>query len=124
MRRSMLRNRKSIFNTQEETADPMSNLANLFDVAMVFAVAFLVALISFLQIPGMLQNKDYTVIVNPGELDMEIIVKEGEEIKHYEATEETGSGEGELLGQAYRLPDGRVVYVPTEKEMKSSPESP
>ena len=128
MRRSLLRNRKSFFNAQEETADPMSSLANLFDTAMVFAVAFLVALISFLQIPGMLQNKDYTVITNPGQPDMEIIVKEGEEIKHYEATEETGAGQGELLGQAYRLPDGRVVYVPadkvTAKEKTSSAETP
>lgn len=99
---------------QEETADPMSSLANLFDVAMVFAVAFMVALVSFLQIPGMLQNKDYTVVVNPGRPDMEIIVKEGEVINHYEATDATGAGQGELLGKAYRLPDGRVVYVPEE----------
>ena len=99
----------------EETADPLSGLANLFDVAMVFAVAFMVALVSFLQIQGMLQDKDYTVVVNPGRPDMEIIVKEGEVINHYEATDTTGTGQGELLGKAYRLPDGRVVYVPEDK---------
>jgi len=104
------------FNAAEETVDPMSNLANLFDVAMVFAVAFMVALVSFLQIPALLQNKDYTVITNPGKPDMEIIVKEGEEIKHYEATDQTGVGQGELLGTAYRLPDGRVVYVPAKAD--------
>ena len=124
MRRSLLRNRKSFFNSQEETADPTSGLANLFDTAMVFAVAFMVALVSFLQIPGMLQNVDYTVITNPGQPDMEIIIKEGQEIKHYEASEETGAGQGELLGQAYRLPDGRVVYVPADKEKNSSTETP
>ena len=69
---------------------------------------------SFLQVPALLQDKDYTVITNPGQDDMEIIVKEGEEIKHYEASDEVGAGQGELLGKAYRLPDGRVVYVPAE----------
>ncbi len=98
----------------DAAVDPMAGMANLFDVAMVFAVALMVALVSFLQIPALLQQKDYTVITNPGQPDMEILVKEGEEIRHYEATEQTGFGQGELLGQAYRLPDGRVVYVPAE----------
>ena len=116
MLRSRPQRRKSFFNAQEETADPMNGLANLFDVAMVFAVAFMVALVSFLQIPGLLQSKDYTIITNPGRPDMEIVVKEGEEIRHYEATDQLGAGQGELLGTAYRLPDGRVVYVPADKE--------
>ena len=94
--------------------NPLASMANLFDVAMVFAVALMVALVSFLQLPALLQDKDYTVITNPGKEDMEIIVKEGEEIKHYEASDEVGAGRGELLGKAYRLPDGRVVYVPAE----------
>ena len=66
--------------------NPLASMANLFDVAMVFAVALMVALVSFLQLPALLQDKDYTVITNPGKEDMEIIVKEGEEIKHYEAS--------------------------------------
>jgi hypothetical protein len=98
----------------DRAIDPTAGLANLFDAAMVFAVALMVALVSYLQIPALLQQKDYTVITNPGQPDMEILVKEGEEIRHYEATEQTGAGQGELLGQAYRLPDGRVVYVPAE----------
>ena len=110
------RRRKRYFDTSEETVDPMHNLTNLFDVAMVFAVAFMVALVSFLRLPVLFQNKDYTVITNPGKPDMEIIVKEGTEINHYEATDQTGAGRGELLGKAYRLPDGRVVYVPSDKE--------
>ena len=52
------------------------------------------------------------------------MVKEGEEIKHYEATDETGLGKGELLGKAYRLPDGRVVYVPSDKEAGLAAEAP
>ena len=104
---------------EDSAIDPTAGMANLFDVAMVFAVALMVALVSYLQIPALLQEKDYTVITNPGQPDMEILVKEGEEIRHYEATEQTGFGQGELLGQAYRLPDGRVVYVPAEDAAKA-----
>jgi len=115
MLKSLNKHRSSVFSPfQEETADPLGSLANLFDIALVFALAFMVALISFLQIPGMLQSKDYTIIINPGQPDMEIIIKEGEVIDHYEATDAVGMGQGELLGRAYRLPDGRVVYVPEE----------
>ena len=106
---------RGAFFEEESSIHPLSSIANLVDAMLVFAVALMVALVSFLQVPALLQNKDYTVITNPGKPDMEIIVKEGEEIKHYEATESTGAGQGELLGQAYRLPDGRVVYVPAGK---------
>ncbi|RCS47799.1 DUF2149 domain-containing protein [Bremerella cremea] len=90
-------------------------MANLFDVAMVFAVALMVALVSYLQVPALLKENDYTVITNPGTPEMEIVVKQGEEIKHYEASQSQGAGQGELLGQAYRLPDGRVIYVPADE---------
>lgn len=106
---------QNAFFEEDASLNPLSSVANLVDVMLVFSVALMVALVSFLQVPALLQNKDYTVITNPGKPDMEIIVKEGEEIKHYEATDSTGAGQGELLGQAYRLPDGRVVYVPAEK---------
>ena len=101
---------------EDHDVDPLASMANLFDVAMVFALALMVALVSYLRVPALLQDKDYTVITNPGQADMEIIVKEGQEIKHYEANDEVGAGQGELLGKAYRLPDGRVVYVPAETE--------
>jgi len=111
------RRRSALLDFDDKSAiDPTAGMANLFDVAMVFAVALMVALVSYLQLPALLQQKDYTLITNPGQPDMEILVKEGEEIRHYEATGQTGFGQGELLGQAYRLPDGRVVYVPAGKE--------
>ena len=111
----------------DDQINPLSHITNLVDAMLVFAVAMMVSLVTYLQIPALLQNKDYTVITNPGKPDMEIIVKEGEEIKSYEATDSTGAGQGELLGQAYRLPDGRVVYVPASKEsqtpIETSPEN-
>jgi len=108
-----------LFDDDGDEVDPMSGLTNAFDAAIVFALAFMVALVQHLHVPSMLQAKDYTVITNPGQPNMEIIVKEGKEIKHYEATNETGVGYGELLGKAYRLPDGRVVYVPADKDSSS-----
>ena len=111
------------FGSEQEDDDPLAGMANLFDVAMVFAVALMVALVSYLQVPSLLKENDYTIITNPGAPDMEIVVKQGEEIKHYEASESQGAGQGELLGQAYRLPDGRVIYVPAdEAEAEAKPE--
>ena len=96
--------------------DEFDPLANLFDAAFVFAVALLVALVSFLQAPDLLSQKDFTIVTDPGSPEMKMVVKEGKEIRHYEAAETVGSGSGELLGRAYRLADGRVVYVPKEAE--------
>ncbi|MBQ4195461.1 MAG: DUF2149 domain-containing protein, partial [Thermoguttaceae bacterium] len=87
---------------------------------MVFAVALIVALAAFWQSPLLFENQDFTAVVNPGKPDMELVVKEGKELKRYQASTEQGSGEGELLGRAYRLPDGKVVYVPTEAERKKN----
>ncbi len=116
--------RAPAFAEEDDSLNPLSGVANLFDVAMVFALALMVALVAYLRVPALLQQKDFTVITNPGQADMEIIVKEGKEITHYEATDATGAGRGQLLGQAYRLPDGRVVYVPAQKDRKaeSTPE--
>ncbi len=114
--------RSFLQETSDGDSNPLAGVANLFDVAMVFAVALMVSLVSYLRLPALLRSQDYTVITNPGKPDMEIIVKEGQEIKHYEATEAMGVGYGELLGQAYRLPDGRVVYVPVDKERSRAKE--
>lgn len=100
----------------ESDDDDFEPLSNLFDAAFVFAVALLVALVSFLHAPDLLKNRDYTIITDPGTSEMKMVVKEGNEIKEYEAADEVGAGSGELLGRAYRLSDGRVVYVPKEAE--------
>ena len=112
--------RISLDSIDEPTESITSGVENLFDVAMVFAVALIVALAAFWQSPLLFGNQDFTAVVNPGKPDMELVVKEGKELKRYQASTEQGSGEGELLGRAYRLPDGKVVYVPTEAERKKN----
>lgn len=97
--------------------DPMSGVANLFDVAMVFAVGLMVALVSAYHLSELFSSEDLTMIKNPNQPGkMEIITKKGKDIKVQKVTEEMAEGEGIKLGTAYRLKDGRVVYVPEEEE--------
>ena len=61
----------------EEEQNPLTGVANLFDIAMVFSVALLVALVMSYQLPELLSlNEDITIVKNPGQHDMKIIIKE------------------------------------------------
>lgn len=72
---------------KEEDADPISVVSNLFDVAMVFAVALMVALVTRYNMTEMLSQEDFTMVKNPGKENMEIITKEGEKINRYTPTD-------------------------------------
>ena len=61
----------------DSDSDPMGTMANLFDVAMVFAVALMVALVTRFNMTEMFSQEDFTMIKNPGKENMEIITKEG-----------------------------------------------
>jgi hypothetical protein len=100
---------------EDEDEDPLSGVANLFDVAMVFAVALLVALVLSYNIPEMLDDSStVTLVKSPGTQDMQIIVKEGTTITVMNMTEEIGGGQGTRMGTAYRLNSGEIIYVPDE----------
>ncbi|HOO56925.1 MAG TPA: DUF2149 domain-containing protein [bacterium] len=102
---------KSFMRIEDE--DPMSLVANLFDVAMVFAVALLLAMVMALNIPEMLMNKEeITILKNPGKPNMEIITKKGIKLEKYKISREETNGEGKRLGVCYRLKNGEVVYIP------------
>ena len=70
-----------------EDSDPMSVVSNLFDVAMVFAVALMVALVSRYNMTEMFSQEDFTMVKNPGKENMEIITKEGQKINKYTPSE-------------------------------------
>ena len=100
---------------KEEDSDPMSVVSNLFDVAMVFAVALMVALVSRYNMTEMFSQEDFTMVKNPGKENMEIITKEGQKINKYTASENqyTKSGKkGKKVGIAYELDNGEIIYVP------------
>ncbi len=111
-RNTKLSAHKRLLASQDE--DPLTSVANLFDVAMVFAVALLLALVAHFHLPELLSGEDITIVKNPGRPNMEIIRRKGQKLEHYRMTKQTLGGEGEKLGTAYRLKTGEVVYVPEE----------
>ncbi len=99
---------------QQGDDDPMQTVANLFDVAMVFAVALMVALVTHFNMSELFSKENFTMIKNPGKDNMEIITKEGQQIKHYTPTDDQQiSGKrGRKVGVAYQLENGEIIYVP------------
>jgi len=96
-----------------EDEDPMGGVANLFDTAMVFAVALLLALVVSYNIPELLQpESNVTIVKNPGDPNMQIIIKDMDQIQVLNMTEKIAGGQGTRMGAAYQLENGQVVYVP------------
>ena len=95
--------------------DPRETLVNLFDVAMVFAVALMVAFVIRSQMTELLTSEDVTFVKNAGKPDMEIIVKKEKKVTRYKSEKSTGTGRGERVGIAYRLESGEIIYVPEEE---------
>lgn len=97
-----------------EDHDPMAVLTNLFDVAMVFAVALMVALVTRFDMTEMFSQEDFTMVKNPGTDQMEIITKKGDTIEKYTPSEEQESNgsRGRRVGTAYQLDSGEIIYVP------------
>ena len=58
----------------------MSVVSNLFDLAMVFALALMVALVSRYNMTEMFSKDNFTMVKNPGKENMEIITKDGQKI--------------------------------------------
>ncbi len=100
----------------EEDTDPLSVIVNLFDVAMVFAVALMVAMVMHMNMTEVFSDEDFTVVKNPGEENMEIIRKENGKIIKYTPSQEQSEGQSNKLkrkvGIAYELENGEIIYVP------------
>ena len=95
------------------TEDPMSGVANLFDVGVVFIVGLLFALISAYNLVELFTpESELTMIKQKQNGELELITKKGKEVKIKKVTENKLKGEGKRLGTAYRLKDGKVVYIP------------
>ena len=105
--------RRRRVGTADRNGDPLDGIVNLFDVAIVLAVGFLVAALSAAGITGLLTSKDMTIVTNPGTSSMQVIVKQGDQIKKLDMNSGAQvQGLGTLLGSFYTLADGTVVYVP------------
>lgn len=94
----------------EETDDPLLSVVNLIDVFLVVIALLMIAIVQNPLNP--FSDKRAVVVENPGEPDMRITVKDGREMTRYETSGEIGEGKGTKAGVTYRLPDGRMIYVP------------
>ena len=97
-----------------EDHDPISVIANLFDIAMVFAVALMVALVTRYEMTELFSTEDFTMVKNPGTENMEIITREGNNIARYTPSEnqDATGARGRRVGIAYELESGEIIYVP------------
>lgn len=105
--------RRRLLNAPEDH-DPVAVLTNLFDVAMVFAVALMVALVTKFNMTEIFSQEDYTMVKNPGKENMEIITKEGQTITKYKPSEnqEKAGKKGKKVGIAYEMENGEIIYIP------------
>lgn len=82
--------------------DPLSGMANLFDIAMVFAVALLIALVSRVPMESFMKPTSAA----------DRIPVDSETLPRFKVGQNEVGGEGKRLGVAYQLETGEVIYVP------------
>ena len=84
---------------EEDVGDPLDGLVNLFDIGMILAVAFLIAGLSL------------SLNTKSGKPETRSPAAGSEHVLPSPSGAPSASGRGEPVGQVYRLPDGRLVYV-------------
>ena len=111
----LLQRRRRFALDGEALEDPIAGVANLFDASIVFIVSMMIALFMAYNMMDLLDpSSEVTMVKKNASGELEIITKKGKDIKVSKVTDQKLSGKGERLGTAYKLPDGRVVYVPAE----------
>jgi len=100
-------------NKTDRNGDPLDGVVNLFDVAIVLAIGFLLAALTGFGLSGVLSKKDMTIVTDPGGQDMQVLVKHDDTLQKLNLQPgQEMSGLGTLIGQFYLLQDGTTVYVP------------
>lgn len=105
------------FLAESDSDDPIVSVVNLIDVFLVVIAILMIVIVANPLNP--FSSRNVVVVENPGQADMKITIKDGEDLTRYETSGEIGEGEGVRAGITYRLPDGRMIYVP--EESKGSP---
>lgn len=95
---------------EQDDDDPILSVVNLIDLFLVISVILLIIIVRNPLNP--FSSDNVVVIENPGEADMTITVKDGEELTRYESSGQIGEGQGIKAGVTYRLADGKMIYVP------------
>jgi hypothetical protein len=94
--------------------DPLAGLINLFDLWMVFSIALLLSLATFLKLPPAISQRSVARDAAAGRSQVESILSRARKLPHYRVSRDELSGDGVRLGTAYRLKTGDVVYVPDD----------
>ena len=99
-----------------DSSDPMSGVANLFDVSVVLIVAMLFALFSAFNMMDLFDpDAEITFTKKNKNGEMQIITKKGKEIKVQKVTDNESAGKGVRLGTAFQLENGKIIYVPEQE---------
>lgn len=107
----------SRFLERDIVDDPILSLVNLIDLFLVVIGILLIVIVRNPLNPFSRQN--VVVIENPGEANQHMLIKQGEELRQYQAGDEIGEGQGVKAGITYRLSDGRLIYVPEANETQT-----
>jgi len=100
--------------------DPMTGVANLFDLGLVFIVGLLLALFGAYHLEDLLkEDSQVTITKQSTSGDLEIITKKGKKIEAMKVRKEKSRGTGQRLGTAYRLEDGSMIYVPEDRNQQT-----
>jgi hypothetical protein len=91
---------------EADAGDPLEGLVNLFDVGMILAIAFLIAGLGL-----SLNLKSDKFEARRGTAAASTASKGREQVIPSPSTALRAAGRGTPVGQVYRLPDGRLVYV-------------
>lgn len=92
---------------EDGSDDPLHGVANFFDVGIVFALGFMLALLAHLGVSP-------TVVAEDARSEAPEVPDDAVQIERFRVSADTSAGEGVRLGTAYRLSNGDVVYVPDD----------
>jgi hypothetical protein len=100
---------------KEEDTDPLSVVVNLFDVAMVFAVSLMVAMVMNMNMSEFFSDENFSIVKQKGE-EVEIIKKEGKKITKYKTIQNSTTNsstikKGKRLGSIYEDENGESYLI-------------
>lgn len=85
--------------------DPLEGMANLFDLGVVFALGFGIAILAQV-------SRHDPARAAAALKSAEQVPEQAAALRRFRSTDQDLGGNGTRLGTAYRLADGEVVYVP------------
>lgn len=110
-----MRKKRRVPILQEEDTDPLSVVVNLFDVAMVFAVSLMVAMVMNMNMSEFFSDENFSIVKQKGD-EVEIIKKEGKKITKYKTAQKSTTNsatikKGKRLGSIYEDENGESYLI-------------